>query len=102
MYECELCNEVYREREDAHACESKGSEIPLVKIDDMVDYEVKVGGGFNSFYVPLRVTDVEDRGHYIVYYFEQYDEDENEWSESDFAMSGVWGNEKFEELCTIK
>lgn len=102
MYQCEICNEVYFNQDEALECERKGKEVPLVKVGQHVEYEVRVGGGFDPFYVEMRVKNIEDKGHFLVYHLEEYDEDENEWYESGYVMSGIWGNEEFLKLCKIK
>lgn len=98
MYECEICNEVYREYEDAFACESRGREVPLANIGDEVDYEIKMGGGFNNIYTPLRVKSLENTGHYFIYRFEE-EYDDGLWDES---MHSIYGSDEFNKRITIK
>lgn len=98
MYECEICNEAYREYEEAHECESRGKEISLVKVGGDVEYEITMGGGFGNIYIPLRVKTIEDTGHYFIYRFEE-EYDNGEWDES---MHSVYGNDEFNNRVTIK
>jgi hypothetical protein len=49
----------------------------------------------------MRVKNIEDKGHFLVYHLEEYDEDENEWHESGYVISGIWGNEEFLKLCKV-
>jgi hypothetical protein len=102
MYKCELCNGVYDLKEYAFDCEAKGKEKPLAKVGDMIEYEVRVGGGFDPFYVEMRVSKIEDKGHFLIYYFEEYDEEDKEWYESGYGTEiGVWGNDDFKERCKV-
>ena len=102
MFECEICKEVYRSEEEAKECEFRGKEQPLVEVGQFIDYEVKVGGGFDSFYVEQRISNVEDNGHYYIYYLEEYDEDSKTWYESNYKSTGIYGNQDFLKCCTIQ
>lgn len=102
MYECEICQDIYNDSDEAIECETLGKEKPLCKIGDFVDYEVQVGGGFDSFYVQLRVREIEENGHFIIYHFEEFDTDDEEWRESNYVLSGVFGNEMFNQKCTVQ
>lgn len=97
MYECEICNALYREYKDAIACENRGKETPLVNVGDEVSFEIKVGGGFDSIFGELRVREIEDTGHYFIYRFNQEHMDEG-WEESSYS---IYGNDEFEERCTV-
>jgi hypothetical protein len=92
MFQCEICKDVYHLRNEALECESFGKEVKLAEIGQIVEYEMHVSGGFPSFYVPVRISDIIDKGHYFVYYFEEYDEDEKEWVE--FGRT-IWSSEEF-------
>lgn len=98
MYQCEICKEVYYERKDAIECESEGKESPLAEIGQECWYEVKMGGGWSPFHIPVRILEIEDEGHYIKYNLEEYDEHEQEWYEG----KTVFGNYGFQEKLEIK
>ena len=98
MYQCELCESIYVSNKEAEQCERLGKELPLATAGDLIEYELKVGGGFNSMFIDLRVRDVEDTGHFIIYSFEEND-GKGGWEEASY---GVYGEEEFKKLVTIK
>lgn len=102
MYQCEMCKDTYDNPEEAIKCESRGVETPLLKVGQLIDYEVLMNGGFPSFWVEQRIGKIEDHGHYLVYQLEEFNEDFREWTESNYKLSGIWGNDEFNKRCRIK
>lgn len=100
-FQCDICKECYSTMGEAVKCEKRGIEDKLVSIGDTVEYEVPVTG-FPSFFVSLRVKTIESKNHYHIYYFEEYHEESNEWYESDYCMSGIWGNRELINKCKIE
>jgi hypothetical protein len=89
MYMCEICNEIHNSPLEAVECEKRGKETPLKKIHETVEYEMKVGGGFDSFYIPLRIGSIDDAEHYIIYKLEECDEVNEDW----YEFTSIYGNE---------
>ncbi|MCM3387280.1 hypothetical protein M3649_03925 [Ureibacillus chungkukjangi] len=93
MYECEICNETYRTKQEALECESIGKEIPLYSVGDFVERDVHVSGGFGVFKEQLMISKVKDKGHFI--YYELSSESENGiW---DYEDSFYIGNDRIQE-----
>lgn len=101
MYQCEYCNETYKSKEEAIRCEAYGKQPQLVQEGQMIEYKVVVGGGFDPFFVEMRVRKVTDYGHIYHYEFEQYDEETNEWYENTYRSGGIYGNDDFKKHCTL-
>lgn len=99
-FQCEICEELYKTEQEAMECEAKGKELPLASKGDSIEYRVEMSGGFPDWFTPVRVLRVADEGHYLVYYFEEENED-GEWEES-MHFNSVWGKEQFNKLCTLK
>lgn len=102
MYECEICKQVHRKKENALLCEERSKEQPLADIGQMVIYKIKIEGGYTPLFVDLRIKEIKDKGHYLIYCLEEYCEESDTWIESNVTMGDIWGNEKFKELCTVK
>lgn len=96
-FQCELCNKLYLTEQDAIKCENLGKELPIAEVGQEVEYEL-IPQGFNPFYITLRISKIEDYGHYLNYSFEEYYDDYEEWCE--FPES-VYGNDQFKEAIKI-
>lgn len=102
MYECDICKEVYRDKEEAISCEKRGKETPLVQEGETIQYAIHVDGGFPSYYVDMRVREIEEKGHYMMYYAGEYDEEKGRWVEDSLFSVGIARNEEFLRMCTVK
>lgn len=100
MFQCEVCNKFYHSEEEAIECELRGKELPLGKVGSLVEYEVKING-YDRWFEELRICRIKDTGHYLIYFFEEYNPDEGLWEES-IHFNSVWGNEEFKKLVTLK
>lgn len=89
MYQCELCARYYETNEEAVSCEENGKELPLASVGDLLDYEIEVGGGFDNIFVDLRISEIEDTGHFLIYHFDQ------EYNEGYGSPYSEYGNESF-------
>ena len=98
-YQCEICNSLYDTEIEAIECENKGTEQPLAKVGDEVEMEIKVSGGFDPWYKPVKVREIEDMGHFLLYKFDEYDQDIKEWYE--FSKS-CYGNSEYRERIISK
>jgi len=101
MYECEVCSKLYDWDLNAIECEKQGKEPLLAEVGDEIYYKVVMSGGFEPFFVPVRIGGVESRGHYHVYHLEDYNPDEDEWEVSNYC-STILGNDEFREFCSFE
>lgn len=101
MYQCEICKSVHYSESDALRCENKGKETPLASIGDLVQYRIEISGGYADIFTELRIKSIEDKGHYLIYYFEEYYPDYDMWDEN-IHFNSVWGNDEFKKLITVK
>jgi hypothetical protein len=100
-YMCEICKQEYSDSDEAVTCEEKGIEKPLAKVGDIVNHRVEMSGGFNDWFIGQRISDIEQEGHRLNYYFEEYNQETGGW-EVDYNFFSVWGNSKFKSLITLK
>lgn len=82
MYQCEICNEYFELKQSAIDCENDGKEYPIIEIGDEVLKIIKMGGGWSDQHAPLKLSSIEDKGHYLVYRFLEWDSNEDEWYEN--------------------
>lgn len=101
QYKCEICNRKYDSLNEAMSCENKYIEKAIVKVGDEMDYVMKVESfGMIECAFPLKVCSIATRGHLQVYYFDEYDRDEDFWYEST-VLNYVVGNGNLKEKLSL-
>jgi hypothetical protein len=99
MYQCEICNSIYKGENEATSCEAMGTETPLANVGDLVDFEIEIGGGFDNVFVEYRVREISSYdGHFLTYNFEEESET-GEWKEVPFS---AYSNANFLERLKFK
>lgn len=93
-YQCEICGKLYDDEVSAVSCEDIGKETPLATVGELVDFRIEMSGGWNDWFVEVRVSDIVDNGHYLIYYFEEYDSVTDSWDDN-AHYSNVWGADQF-------
>jgi hypothetical protein len=87
-YLCEMCNECYKNKEEALKCESIGKEEQLIKINDIVTYKYSISG-FDCE-AEIKIVNIIDTGHFLVYKFMSRLEDG--WEDGLYGKDEIWGN----------
>jgi hypothetical protein len=96
-YQCEICHELYDDKEEALECEYKGIEEPIAKVGEW--YACVIGhleGNLdNPMYNPYRIREINRDGHYALYIFEEEYDDGNFYE----TLFSAYGNKHFLEEC---
>ena len=100
-YQCEVCKRVFSNQAECMKCEEREKETRKLEVGQKLGYLIKVGGGFDSYYVLARVGKIRDRGHFYTYTIELPRTNEKgeitEWHEVDV----LYGNSSLNDSIQI-
>lgn len=92
-YQCEICQRLFDNPDEAIKCESRGKEQPLAKLGQTILYKDDWNGGFGTCFDKIEVIEIEDMGHYLNYVLGD--------CATKYPQIHVTGSIEFKELCTI-
>lgn len=90
-YQCEICNKFYRHEKKAQQCESKGKEMPLAKVGDILIYKHSISGF--ECEDEIKISKIIDKGHYLIYKF--MSRLNNGWEKGLYFNDEICGNDEF-------
>ena len=91
-FQCEICGEIHPEEKDAIKCELNGKEISLAETGDVLKYKYNVSGF--KYEQDIKIYEICDEGHYLVYKFMIKDCDK--WIIEEYYNNELFGNDHFE------